>query len=87
MTDDPARDFFARPSCPAQRQYEALRCVFLDGLSQKEAAQRFGYSYAAFRQLVHHFRRDCQAGSPPPLLPPTAAADRPPLLPTLPAVP
>ena len=44
MDDDLCRIFFAEPSCPAQRQYEAIRAVFVVGLSQKEAAERFGYS-------------------------------------------
>ena len=76
MAEDPVRDFFRRPSCVAQRHYEALRCVFLDGCSQKQAAQRFGYSYAAFRQLVHGFRRCCRAGEPPPFLPRNAEGGR-----------
>src|SRR5215207_7372267 len=42
MDDGPCRLFFTAPSCPAQRQYEALRAVFVEGLSQKEAAERFG---------------------------------------------
>jgi len=66
MDDTPCRHFFREPSGPLQRQYEALRAVFLDGLSQKEAAGRFGYSYDAFRQLVHQFRHGCAAGAPPP---------------------
>jgi hypothetical protein len=65
MDDTPCRRFFREPSGPLQRQYEALRAVFLDGLSQKEAAERFGYSYGAFRQLVHQFR-GCVASTPPP---------------------
>lgn len=77
MAEDPVRDFFLRPSCVAQRQYEALRCVFLDGCSQKEAAQRFGYSYAAFRQLIHDFRCYCRAGEPSPFLPRNAEGGRP----------
>ena len=72
MADDPVRDVFLRPAGVSQRRYEALRCVFLDGYSQKQAAQRFGYSYAAFRQLVHDFRRCWRSGSPPPFLPPNA---------------
>jgi hypothetical protein len=66
MDDAPCRRFFQEPSGPLHRQYEALRAVFLDGLSQKEAASRFGYSYAAFRQLVHQFRRGCAAGTATP---------------------
>jgi Helix-turn-helix domain len=66
MDDTLCRRFFEKPSRPPQRQYEALRAVFLDGLSQQEAAARFGYSYDAFRQLVRQFRRGCAAGIPPP---------------------
>jgi len=66
MDDTPCRRFFQEPSGPWQRQYEALRAVFLEGLSQKEAASRFGSSYDAFRQLVHQFRHRCAAGTPPP---------------------
>ena len=66
MDDIPCRRFFQEPSGPLQRQYEALRAVFLDGLSQREVASRFGYSYDAFRQLVHQFRQGCAAGTPPP---------------------
>ena len=84
MAFDPCRDFFLRPSCAAQRQYEALYRVFIDGCPQKETAERFGYSYDAFRQLIHQFRSACQAGNPPPFSPANAAADRParPCLPT-----
>jgi hypothetical protein len=73
MDDTTLRRFFSDPACPAQRQYEALRAVFLDGLPQKEVAGRFGYSFAAFRQLVHEFRAACAAGAPPPFSPPRAA--------------
>ena len=40
----------------AAEQYEALRAVFVEGLSQKDAALRFGYTYGALRQLVLEFR-------------------------------
>jgi Helix-turn-helix domain len=75
MDDTLYQHFFDRPACPAQRQYEALRAVFSGGLSQKDAAERFGYAYDAFRQLVHQFRRDCAAGTPPPFSPLTVADD------------
>jgi hypothetical protein len=76
MAEDPCRDFFLQPTCPAQRQYEALRCVFVEGCSQKEIAERFGYSYDSFRQLVHQFRSACLADNPPPFSPPIVGADR-----------
>ena len=77
MDDTLCQPFFQQPRCPAQRQYEALRAVFRDGLSQKDAALRFGYNYAAFRQLVHQFRQACAAGNPPPFLSPADADDCP----------
>ena len=73
MDDTLCQVFFNQPAGPAQRQYEALR----DGLSQKDAAHQFGYSYDAFRQLVHQFRQNCVAGTPPPFSFPTNAADLP----------
>ena len=66
MDDTLCQRFFREPSGPLQRQYEALPAVFIDGLPQKEVAGRFGYSYDAFRQLVHQFRRGCAGGTPPP---------------------
>jgi hypothetical protein len=50
--------FFLEPISPAQRQYEALRAYFIDGVSTQEAAQRFGYTPGSFRVLCHHFRRE-----------------------------
>jgi transposase len=76
MDDTLCQLFFNQPAGPAQRQYEALRAVFVEGLSQKDAAVRFGYSYDAFRQLVHQFRQDCAAGTPPPFSLPSSADDR-----------
>ena len=57
MDDIRCREFFARPTQPYHRQYEALRSVFLEGHSQQEVADRFGYTYSSLRQLVHAFRQ------------------------------
>jgi transposase len=41
--------------------------VFLDGRSQKEVAEHFGYQYSTLRQLVYEFRQhshDSDAASP-----------------------
>jgi transposase len=46
-----------QPATPRQRQYEALRAFFVDGLGSTEAARRFGYSRGAFRVMCHAFRR------------------------------
>ena len=66
MDDTLFTRFFLQPSSPRQRQYQALRAVFVEGFSQKEAAAGFGYSYDAFRQLVHEFRQTFHAGQAPP---------------------
>jgi hypothetical protein len=55
LTD--CRGFFEKPATPSQRQYEALRAYFLEGLPSAEAAERFGYTPAAFRMLCYEFRR------------------------------
>ena len=57
MDDTPYREFFARPTHPYHRRYEALRAVFLDGRSQKDVAEHFGYRSSTLRQLVYEFRR------------------------------
>src|SRR3954454_17382635 len=69
LTDDPCRRFFLQPQTTAQRQYEALRAVIVEGLPQKEVAQRFGYTYDSLRQLLRDFRASCRAGEPPPFSP------------------
>jgi transposase len=51
------RRFFEKPATPSQRQYEALRAYFVEGLASAEVARRFGYSPAAFRTLCYDFRR------------------------------
>ena len=77
MDDSLPLRFFREPSSPRQRQYEALRAVFVDGLSQKDAAERFGYSYDAFRQLVHEFRQSFHGGQTPPFSSGPARAGHP----------
>jgi transposase len=67
MDDIRCREFFAQPTQPYHRQYEALRAVFLEGHSQKEVADRFGYTYDSLRQLVREFRQQdhqASAGAP-----------------------
>ena len=52
------RRFFAEPSHPRQRQYEALRAFFVEGRPSHEVARAFGYTPGSFRVLCHQFRRD-----------------------------
>ena len=49
---------FLEPKNANQRQYEALRAYFVEGLSSQKAAERFGYSPGSFRGLVHQFRQN-----------------------------
>ncbi len=49
---------FLQPSNSTHRQYEALRAYFVEGLSSKEVARRFGYSEGSFRVLAHGFRQN-----------------------------
>jgi transposase len=52
--------FFLQPANSTHRQYEALRAYFIEGLSSKEAAKRFGYTEGSFRVLAHEFRQNPQ---------------------------
>jgi len=63
ITDSQAITFFLSPQEPPQRQYEALRAFFIEGLRSADAAQRFGYSPGAFRVLCYQFRHDPQKRS------------------------
>lgn len=56
MEDAACFDFFSRPTQTYHRQYEALRAVFVDGRSQRDVAQEFGFEYNYFRQLVGQLR-------------------------------
>ena len=58
ITITQATHFFCAPETASQRQYEALRAYFVEGLPGPEVARRFGYSPGAFRVLCHQFRHD-----------------------------
>src|SRR5450631_858679 len=64
LTLQQASQFFLAPGTPQQRQYEALRAYFVDGLPSAEVARRFAYSPGSFRVLCHQFRHaaDHRAG-------------------------
>lgn len=58
ITRSPETKFFLSPESPLQRQYEALRCFFIEQLPSAEVARSFNYSPGAFRVLCHQFRHD-----------------------------
>jgi transposase len=52
----PGGEFFARPTGPHHRRYEALRGYLYEGLTIEAAAARAGYSVATLRSAVRDFR-------------------------------
>jgi DNA-directed RNA polymerase specialized sigma24 family protein len=60
MDDTLCREFFAQPTNPYQRRYEALRAVFIEQRSPKEVAEQFGLAPSSLRQLVYEFRQHCR---------------------------
>jgi hypothetical protein len=61
------RQFFLDAnSATYHRQYEALRAIFVDGLAQKDAADKYGYTHGSMRQLVHQFRTVLRSEAPSP---------------------
>jgi len=79
LTERQATRFFLGPDTPAQRQYEALRAYFVEGLPSTQVAQRFGYTPGAFRVLCHQFRHEPATRAaffPPRLHGPRAAPQR-----------
>ena len=51
-------DRFLKPENSTHRKYEALRALFVDGLSVDEAAGRFGYAAGTLRNLRAAFLRE-----------------------------
>lgn len=50
--------FFTQPAAGWQRRYEALRASFVEQLTAKEVAERFGYSQEYVRLLRHLFKNE-----------------------------
>lgn len=77
MDDTRCRRFFLdADSASYQRQYEALRAVFVDGLPQNDIAENYGYTHGSMRQLVHWFRTAMRSGSSPPFFKSPRSAGR-----------
>ncbi len=49
-------DFFLNPATIKQRKYDALRDYYLNHLSQKEAAKKYGFPVSTFRSIVRDFK-------------------------------
>ena len=68
-------DYFLHPTETTHRRYEALRFVFVDEIPLQEVADRFEVSYGTIRNWVSEFRRELEAGPPPPFSPLRCADD------------
>jgi hypothetical protein len=73
MDGSHASRYFLEPKQTFQRQYEALRAVFVEHQPLDQVAQRFGYKPSTLRSMASRFRGDCRQGATPPLFSPTDA--------------
>ena len=48
--------YFAHPTSPGQKQYEALRAFYLDNLPARVVAERFGYTVPSLNALKQKFK-------------------------------
>lgn len=69
--------FFLEPGQTFQRQYEALRAIFVEGQPLDQVAVRFGYKSSALRSMASRLRADCRRGVTTPFFSPTDADDPP----------
>jgi hypothetical protein len=67
--------FFLEPKQTFQRQYEALRAVFVDAEPIDQVAARFGYKLSALKSMASRFRAECRRGATTPFFSPTDADD------------
>jgi hypothetical protein len=75
MDGSHTRRFFLEPKQTFQRQYEALRAIFVEGETLDRVARRFGYKSSALRSMASRFRADCRRGVTPPFFSRTDADD------------
>ena len=54
---DEVQAFFEKPNYPLQRQYEALRAYYYEGLSAQEVAKRYGYSENSIYCFANSFKK------------------------------
>ncbi len=73
MDGSPTRRFFLEPQQTFQRQYEALRAIFVDDEPLERVSDRFGYKPSALRSMASRLRSDCRRGAAAPFFSPTAA--------------
>jgi hypothetical protein len=75
MDGSHTRRFFLEPQQTFQRQYEALRALFVDDEPLEHVAQRFDYKPSTLRSMASRLRADCRRGLATPFFSRTAEAD------------
>jgi hypothetical protein len=71
------RRFFLEPEQTFQRQYEALRAIFVDDEPLERVAERFGYKPSTLRSMASRLRADYRRGVAAPFFSRTAAGGPP----------
>ena len=77
MDGSHASRFFLEPKQTFQRQYEALRAIFVEDEPLDRVAERFGYKSSALRSMACRFRGGCRRGVAPPFFSRTGAGVHP----------
>jgi hypothetical protein len=73
MDGSHARRFFLEPQQTFQRQYEALRAIFVDDEPLQGVAARFDSKPSTLRSMASRLRADCRRGIATPFFSRTAA--------------
>ncbi len=73
MDGSHTRRFFLEPQQTFQRQYEALRALFVDDEPLERVAERFDYKPSTLRSMASRLRADYRRGVATPFFSRTAA--------------
>jgi transposase-like protein len=73
MDGSHTRRFFLEPQQTFQRQYEALRAIFVDDDPVERVAERFDYKPSTLRSMASRLRADYRRGVATPFFSRTAA--------------
>ena len=69
------RQFFLEPQQTFQRQYEALRALFVDDDPLERVAERFDYKPSTLKSMASRLRTDWRRGVATPFFSPTGVGD------------
>jgi hypothetical protein len=54
-------DFFLKPATISQKQYEALRLYFVEGVPAKVVVEKFGYTHRGFTTIITQFNKNLKS--------------------------